>query len=345
MIRFYKPTLKRKDMDSVLQTMVDEKIGPGEKVLSFMQAYSDTVKAASSSSYRTYPDCLESALRMAGAVEGTKVAVSPLSPSVYRDVISRIGAQIVYVDVEKENGCPKEDIVVQSGAEILLLYENYGTLPVKYNEQTTFAEPCDYGTVKVIEDISESIGSRMKDESYAGLIGQYVVCAFEEDSVVSAGGGAAVAAKNEVLATLRARRPSKYVKMPDLDAALGMVQLVNLEANSIKRREIVKVYQQSLSKTRHKQFGLNFLGFESNCSGFAVQLDSKPDEAIKFGAKHDVPIKMAFEDCLVKGYDGDPFEAFPIAASYYYRTVCFPVYPFLKGSEMDMVSKVISHLP
>jgi len=345
MIRFYKPTLKRKDMDSVLQTMVDEKIGPGDRVLSFMQAYSEAVKAVSSSSFRTYINCLETALIMAGAKDGAKVAVSPLSPAIYKDVIAKTGAQIVYVDIEKENGCPKEDIVSQSGADILLLYENYGTIPVRYNEQTTFAEPCDYGTVKVIEDISESIGSHMGEESYAGLIGQYVVCAFEDDSVVSAGGGAAVGAKNETISNLRAHRPSKYVKMPDLNAALGMVQLGNLESNSLKRREIVKVYQQALAKTNHKQFGLNFLGFESNCSGFAVLLDSKPDEAIKFGAKYDVPIKMAFEDCLIKGYEGEPFEDFPVAASFYYRTVAFPVYPFLKGSEMDMVAKVISHLP
>ena len=345
MIRFYKPTLKRKDMDSVLQTMVDEKIGPGEKVLSFMQAYSDTVKAVSSSSYRTYPDCLAASLLMAGAQAGTKVAVSPLSPQIYKTVIESLGAQIVYVDVDKENGCPREDLVQASGAEILLLYENYGTIPMKYNEKTTYAELCDYSCVKVIEDISESIGSHLKDEGYAGAVGQLVVCAFEEDSVVSAGGGCAVGAKNELVSALRGRRPSKYVKMPDLNASLGYVQLSNLEANSEKRREIVKLYQQGLSKTRHKQFGLTLIDFESNCSGFAVLLDSKPDESIKFAAKHDVPVKLAFEDCLIKGYEGDPFEDFPVAASYYYRTVSFPVYPFLKNSEIDLISKIISHLP
>ena len=345
MICFYKPTLKRKDMDSVLQTMVDEKIGPGEKVLSFMQAYSETVKAVSSSSFRTYPDCLASALLMAGAGPSVKVAVSPLSPQIYKTVIESLGAQLVYVDIDKENGCPREDLVSASGAEILLLYENYGTIPMKYNEQSTYAELCDYSTVKVIEDISESIGSHLKEDGYAGAVGQLVVCAFEEDSVVSAGGGCAVGAKETLVSALRGKRPSKYVKMPDLNASLGFVQLANLEANSAKRREIVKLYQQALAKTRHKQFGLTLLDFESNCSGFAVLLDSKPDEAIKFAAKHDVPVKMAFEDCLIKGYDGDPFEAFPVAASYYYRTVAFPVYPFLKNSEIDLISKIVSHLP
>lgn len=345
MICFYKPTLKRKDMDSVLQTMVDEKIGPGEKVQSFMQSYSNITKAVSASSYRTYPHCLIETLKMAGAKEGTKVAVSPLSPAIYKEVAKEVGAQLVYVDIDNENGCPQEELVIQSKADILLLYENFGTLPMKYNNQTTYSEPCNYGSIKVIEDISESIGSRMGEDGYAGILGQYVVCAFEEDSVVSAGGGACVAAKNETVSTLRAHRPSKYEKMPDLNASLGFVQLENLETNSFKRREIVKVYQTALAKTRHKQFGLNFLGFESNCVGFAVLLDSKPIETIQFASKHDVPVKMAFEDSLIKNYEGDPFEAFPVASSYYYRTVAFPVYPFLKNNEIDMVSKVIAHLP
>lgn len=332
-------------MDSVLQTMVDEKIGPGEKVQSFMQAYSNITRAVSASSYRTYPHCLAETLKMAGAKEGSKVAVSPLSPAIYKEVIEATGAQIVYVDIDNENGCPQEELVIKSEANILLLYENFGTLPMKYNDQTTYFEPCNYGSIKVVEDISESIGSYMGDDGYAGVLGQYVVCAFEEDSVVSSGGGAGVSAKSEVVSTLRANKPSKYEKMPDLNASLGFVQLENLEVNSSKRREIVKVYQTALAKTRHKQFGVSFLGFESNCNGFAVLLDSKPTETIQFAAKHDVPVKMAFEDCLIKEYEKDPFELFPVASSYYYRTVAFPVYPFLKTNEIDIISKVIAHLP
>ena len=38
-IRYTKPTLIRKDMDAVLQTMVDEKIGPGEKRREFIKLF------------------------------------------------------------------------------------------------------------------------------------------------------------------------------------------------------------------------------------------------------------------------------------------------------------------
>ena len=332
-------------MDSVLQTMVNEKIGPGERARSFVQLFCDTVKASSGVAYRTYPECLSEALRVMGAGRGTKVAVSPLSPSVYRSVIEGIGAEMVIVDIDRDTGCPNDGLIVGSGAEILMLYENYGTLPARFNEQTTYVESCDYSSVKIIEDISESIGSRIKDELYAGCLGQIVVCALEDECVVSAGGGAVMAVRGEYVNALRGKRPSKYLSIPDMNAALGLVQLSNLEENLEKRRDILKVYQQALAKSGRKQFGLTLTDFESDASGFAVQLDSKPDEAVKFAAKYDVPARMAFADCLIKDYEGDPFENMPVASSFFYRAVSFPLYTFLYQSEIESISRVIAHLP
>ncbi len=345
MIQFYKPTLKRRDMDSVLQTMVNEKIGPGERAKAFVQSFCETVGANSGIAFRTYPDCLSYALSACGVCEGTKVAVSPLSPEIYRTVLKALGAEMVLVDIDKQTGCPDEALLAQSGAQVLLLYESFGTLPVRYNEQTTYPEVCDYSSVKVIEDITESIGSSVKDECFAGKVGQIVVCAMEEDSVVSAGGGAALAVRGEFVDAIRGKRPSRYLTMPDMNAALATVQLANLKDSCARRREILAVYQQSLAKTRHRQFGLSLLDFDSNASSFAVMLDSRPDETVKFASKHDVPVRMAFSDCLLKGYEGDPFETAPVSASYYYRTVEFPLYEFLKPNEIDGISKVISHLP
>ena len=345
MIQFYKPTLKRKDMDSVLQTMVNDQIGPGKISRDFVQTFCDEVRATSGAAYRTYPDCLASALKLMGAREGVRVAVSPLSPAIYRTVIESLGAEMVLVDVDRETGCPSEALVAGSGAEILLLYEAFGTLPARYNEQTTFAESYDYGQVKVIEDISESIGSAIKDEILPGALGSIIVCALEDDCVLSAAGGAIMAVRGEYVLSLRGKGPSKYLKMPDMNAALGSVQLANLAQNCAKRREILKSYQQSLAKTKHRQFGLNLLDFSSNAGFFAVHLDSRPDETVKFAEKHGVPVRMAFEECLFKDFEGDPFEVAPVAAGFFYRTVRFPMYSFLTASDVEEISRVVAHLP
>ena len=345
MSQFYKPTLRRKDMDSVLQTMVNDQIGPGKISRDFVQAFCDEVKATSGAAYRTYPDCLTAALRLAGAKEGVRVAVSPLSPSIYRTVIEDTGAQMVLVDVDKQTGCPDEAQVAASGAEILMLYENLGTFPARYNDQTTFAESYDYGTVKVIEDVSESIGSAIRDEILPGALGGIIVCSLEDDCVLSAAGGAIMAVRGEYVISLRGKGPSKYLRMPDMNAALGNVQLANLTSGCAKRREILKSYQQSLAKTRHRQFGLSLLDLASNAGFFAVQLDSRPDETVKFAEKHGVPVRMAFEDCLFKDFEGDPFEVAPVAAGFYYRTVRFPMYSFLTASDVEEISRVVAHLP
>ena len=332
-------------MDSVLQTMVNEKIGPGERASAFVQAFRELTGTERALAFRTYPDALECALRTAGAAAGMSVAVSPLSPAIYRQAIEKTGAKMVMVDIDLDTGCPDGKLVQESGAGILLLYENKGTLPVFYNQETTFSETVDYGGITVIEDISESIGSCVQDVTAAGKTGSIVVCAVEEDSVISAAGGAVVAARGDFSALLQENRPSKYLRMPDLNASLGAVQILNLQENTARRGEILASFRQSLGRTRHKQFGLTLMDFSSNAAFLSVFLDCRPEEVQKFALKHGVPVKPSFENCLLRDYEGDAFESFPAAAPYYFRTVDFPLYPFLKAAEIDMISKVVAHLP
>lgn len=345
MIRFYKPTLKRGDMDSVLQTMVNEQIGPGERCSYFTSSFAEKTGCQSSVAFRTYPDCIESALRLAGAEKDTAVAISPLSPSIYKEVLDKLGCKIVWVDVDKENGLVNETLVASSGAQILILYENCGSIPLKYNKDTTFADKCDFGSLVVIEDVTQSIGGHFRDEAKPGDWGKIVICALEEDNIISSAGGAVLAVKSDLTYALRSKKPSSYLRLPDMNAALGLVQLNHLDENCIRRREILKTYQQSLSKTNHRQFGLTLLDFESCAGSFSVFLDSKPEQTIKFAEKHDIPTAMTFEDCLLKDFEGDAFSLVPAAAAYYYRTVSFPVYPFLKASDVDSITKIIAHLP
>jgi len=332
-------------MDSVLQSMVDEKIGPGERCQLLTQTFAEAVGCTSSTAFRTYYDCIRTALQINGAKEGTVVALSPLAPYAYKEVIEELKCKLVWVDSDKENGLPSEEAVASSGAEILILYENGGSLPLKYNSETTFAEKCDYSTVAVIEDVSESLGAKYRDDFKAGEWGKTVVCVMEEDSLVSAAGGSLLAVRGDMVYALRGHKPDVLKRMPDLNASLGIVQLQNLSENNIRRREIVKIYEQSLSKTKHRKFGLSLLDFENPSASFMVFLDRKPDEVLKFAQKREVPVRPSFENCAVKDFEGDMFEVFPVCAAYYYRTISFPVYPFLKSSEIDDINKVIAHLP
>ena len=344
MIQFFKPTVRRKDMDSVLQSLVNEQLGPGERAAAFMQEYAAMTGCRTAAAYRTYPMCIESAFLLLGAVEGTKVAISPLAPSVYSDVIKKLGCEPVYIDVDRETGLVPGGTDFQ-GASILVLYDSCGSLPVKYNTTTTFAEKQEYAGISVIEDVSQSIGSTVGEDMKAGDWGHVVVCSCEEDDCVSCAGGAVLGVKGDLLYTLRGRRPSSFYGMTDVNASLGLVQLRNLAENSERRREFEKQYMDSVMRTRHRRFGISLADFNDTACCFPVFLDSKPEDTIKFAAKNNVPVRMTFEKSIAASYEGDMFSDFPVAAAFCSRTVSFPIYPFLLKEDAGLISKVIAHLP
>ena len=57
-VKFQKPALFRKDMDAVLQTMVDEKIGPGEKKKLFVKSYATYCKKKDGVALRSFIDAV-----------------------------------------------------------------------------------------------------------------------------------------------------------------------------------------------------------------------------------------------------------------------------------------------
>ena len=67
-------------MDAVLQTMVDEKIGPGERRRDFLKLFAQHLNLKDGITDRSYPSALATALKAVGVKEGDKVIVSVLSP-------------------------------------------------------------------------------------------------------------------------------------------------------------------------------------------------------------------------------------------------------------------------
>ena len=332
-------------MDCVLQTMADEHIGPGEKSELFNRTFAQKNSSAAAVSFRTYQDCIKAALRLCEVNEASVVALSPLSPAVYSNVLKEFGCKIVYVDVDRENGMPDSQAVAESTADVLILYEACASIPVKYNSETTYYERESYGSIKIIEDISASVGSVLGEDAKAGEWGSVIICSLEENDVISAGGGAVLAVKDSFVQQLNELDVSDYQKLTDLNASLGLIQLENLAGNSAKRREICDVYASGMISTKHKKFGLVSIEYKSNGSSFSVFMDCKPDNLIEFAKRHDVPVVRTFENSACSVIEGDLFEMFPNAASYYYRTVSFPVYPFLNAQEIKNISRIVANLP
>lgn len=341
-IEFYKPTLRRGDMQSVLQAMVDEKIGPGSRKQEFINLLCARLKKKGGMALRSYYDALLSALIIAGVGENSNVILSIISPKIYRTAIKYLNANAIYVDIDKDSGCISSDKILDkmkdNDIDVILLYEPYSQIP--YNE--------DYKglNIKVIEDISQSFGSSI-DENIYGNYGDIVICAFEQEHIVSCGGGAAILYNDmeyKELLKKRYNQISKYQQLPDLNAALGIVQLKDVDKHLEKRNEIFNMFKKALFKTEHKLFGQKDINFYSNGWCFPVVLESNPDDIIKFAKKYNVTCMKMFTNSIGNDYNNQ-YALYPNASSAILRGIAFPIYPFLKPSEIDIIMKVISHLP
>ena len=154
-VKFQKPALFRKDMDAVLQTMVDEKIGPGEKKKLFVKSFASYCKKKDGVALCSFIDAVTIALKILGLSEGDYCAISVLSPEIYSEAFRRFGIKPYLVDVDSEM-MPDIDAIkegMEKGVKALLLFYPLGLLPSSVNSFKELGLP-------IIEDITQSVGSK-----------------------------------------------------------------------------------------------------------------------------------------------------------------------------------------
>jgi dTDP-4-amino-4,6-dideoxygalactose transaminase len=340
-IQFYKPTLRRKDMQSVLQTMVDERIGPGVRKKEFLDILKSRLNMSGGIALRSYFDAITSSLELLGVVKGSIIITSVLAPKIYKVAAKKLGAKLMLCDINKDTGCLSSSSALEAvgkGGVVVLLNEPACQIP--------YQEDFSNLGVPIIEDVSQSLGSSYGD-SFAGSLGDIVICAFEQEHIVSCGGGAIILYRDKNYKDpLKAlyKDIARYEEMPDMNAALGIIQLAEFDGYLLRRRELFEMFKNALLKTDHKLFGISDLDFEPNSWIFPVVLDSKPEDVIAFAKKYHVICKPLFDN--VAGSEAkDKFALYPGATSALLRGVAFPLYPYLKSSDIDTLVKVISHLP
>ena len=144
--------------------------------------------------------------------------------------------------------------------------------PCRANE---IKEICDDHNLVMIEDAAEGIGSKFLNQ-HVGSFGQIGVFSFNGNKTITAGGGGCILTNNKLLAdeakhlTTTAKIPHTWnfehdilgynYRMPNLNAALLLAQLENLENFITKKRELASKYNKFF-----KKIGVKFLKEPFNC--------------------------------------------------------------------------------
>ena len=392
-IDVYSPTIRRKEMDAVLTVMVENKIGPGGEAKLLIQTARERLKFDQCLALRSPAIALHLALKYLELKEGQGVVISALSPLYYSRVIEDLGLTVIYCDVQASTVCMSrasiEKSLVNLGegvvAGCVVLHHTLGYL-------CDVADIAELG-IPIIEDCSQSYGSVIgrseADESgeddnsngkapialdlAVGVHSSFTILGLEECDMLTSGGGSLLFSagrrslkQREAAGARSAWLPSDFpaeLGLPDLNAALAVVQFREANKNLVKRREIARLYSQSVLRTRHKRFiqndviSANAQGFKpSNEDGeeklpvlynnyaFSLILETGVKDVKAYAKRKDISVESAFENTPIGNGTVLP-KLCPEAYSLSLRTVLFPIYPRLGMANAGRVAKLIQTLP
>jgi perosamine synthetase len=221
---------------------------------------------------------LHISLLLSGVQADDEVITQPLTFIATCNAISYCNASPVFVDVDKETmGLSPEALKVF--LEEHCVVENStcknktsGKIIKACVPMHTFGHSCRIDEIKalcdayhiaLVEDAAESLGSYYKDK-HTGTFGKLGAFSFNGNKVITSGGGGCIVTDDEALAkkakhmTTTAKVPHKWeythdmigynYRMPNLNAALLVAQLEQLERFLQNKRELAHEYETFFAK-------------------------------------------------------------------------------------------------
>jgi len=243
-------------------------------------------------------------LILAGLTHNDEALTQPLSFIATANAINYCGATPVFLDVDRDTmGMSPEAL------EKFLSEETIVRNGECYNKKTgkrirvcvpmhTFGHPCriekiasiceEYRIV-LIEDAAESIGSYYKGQ-HTGTFGRIGIISFNGNKTITTGGGGVLLFNDEDLAgrakylSTQAKVPHQWdffhdeigynYRMPNVNAAIGVAQMENLEFYLKRKRILASKYREFF-----KNKSIQFFNEPENCSSNywlnAIIFDSK----------------------------------------------------------------------
>ncbi len=250
----------------------------GKYVDSFEIEFAKTVGAKYAIATVNGTAALHISLILADVKKDDEVITQPLTFIATCNAISYIGAKPVFVDVDLDSMGLSPDALkafLEKNCEIKsnrCINKTTGKTIKACVPMHTFGhscriveikEICDAWHIALVEDAAESLGSYYKDK-HTGTFGKLGAFSFNGNKIITSGGGGVIVTDDEVLAkrakhittTAKIPHPYEYVhdeigynyRMPNLNAALLVAQLEQLNGFLKSKRGLAQKYKEFFSK-------------------------------------------------------------------------------------------------
>jgi len=343
-----RPTLRRKDFNSVLNCLVSDQIAPGPLNQEFSASLSRALTVPGAVSLISYRSSIHCALEALELEEGDGVIISSLAPKEYLQIIESRGLVALVADVEPERPLLSANSAqhqLASGAKAIVLHYSLGSMPA--------GDDIFQLGVPVIEDVTQAVGGVWGGQP-CGSRGRFGVSSLDAGGLITTGCGGVVFSRD--------RRNVRALKdiagqgfcdqlLPDMNAALGITQVRELQRFLDRRFEIAQLFREALLRSRHSPLFNNGGGVWVDFS-FPILVKDGRVEIMQYADKKGIQSEPAFKDAIVAveryGSPGEGNDAgiqFPNARELFRRCLLFPLYPSLARKDVQSICKVLSTLP
>jgi len=288
------PSLKGNELEYVTNAVKTEWVSTaGPYVVEFEDKISQYVNSKGAVACQNGTSGLHIALQLCGVANAHEVIVPTLTFIAAVNPVKYIGSEPIFMDCDNsltmdpnkltsfcENECIFDGIDLinkktQKKIEAIIVVHVFGNM-ADMEQIMTIAKKFN---LKVVEDATEALGTYYTQGKYkgkhAGTIGHVGVYSFNGNKIITTGGGGMIVSDDETLLkkakhlTTQAKSDELYYihdeigfnyRMTNLQAALGLAQLEQLESFINHKKQNYMLYKDSLQQIK----GLHLLNFRKN---------------------------------------------------------------------------------
>jgi dTDP-4-amino-4,6-dideoxygalactose transaminase len=364
MIPINAPQIGEEEIKAVVKVMksgvLTHGLGSGPMVTKFEKAFAKFVKAKHAIAVNAGTSALHLAIAGAGIKRGDEVILPSFTFVSTAEIIAMAGAKPVFVDINPETyniSTKKIEKAVTKKTKAIMPVDLYG-LPADVQLTRGIA---DKHGLTIVEDACQAHGASYKGKS-PGAFADAACWSFYASKNMTTGEGGMITTNNDELAEkmrfMRSHGEKEKYKslmlgynyhMPEIQAAIGLVQLKKLPKFVAKRRENARRLTTKLRKAESLQLPKEPRGYKHSWYLYTVRLKNASAE------KRDKMVGTLRQ----KGICAEVYYATPIHLMPYYRkfgryrlketekaarqVFSLPVHPGVTAKQIDFISESVLH--